>query len=229
MEDPAKLVQSIPLFATLEPEARALIARLIRVRRYSARQALFWEGEAGGALFVALSGYLKAVTSGAEGKEVLLNVMGPGEVIGELSVLDGQPRSASVIALESCQLATIEREPLLSVMRASPNLAIALVEVLAQRLRTLSKRHENISSMDISSRLADVILTLAEKHGERADGGVRLPMRLSQQDLGAMVGATRESVNKQLRHWIQDGILKQESGRVIITNFEALRSLAAPS
>jgi CRP-like cAMP-binding protein len=77
MEDPAKLVQSIPLFATLEPEARALIARLIRVRRYSARQALFWEGEAGGALFVALSGYLKAVTTGAEGKEVLLNVMGP--------------------------------------------------------------------------------------------------------------------------------------------------------
>jgi CRP-like cAMP-binding protein len=134
-----------------------------------------------------------------------------------------------VIALESCQLATIEREPLLSVMRASPSLAIALVEVLAQRLRTLSKRCENISSMDISSRLADVLLTLAEKHGERAGADVRLPMRLSQQDLGAMVGATRESVNKQLRHWIHDGILKQESGRVIITDFEALRSLAAAS
>ena len=229
MEDPAKLVQSIPLFATLEPEARALIARLIRVRRYSARQALFWEGEPGGALFVTLSGYLKAVTSGGEGKEVLLNVMGPGEVIGELSVLDGQPRSASVIALESCQLATIERAPLLEVMRASPNLAIGMVEVLAQRLRNMSKRCENISSMDISSRLADVLLTLAEKHGQRSGRDVRIPVRLSQQDLGSMVGATRESVNKQLRHWTQGGVLKQEAGRVIITDFEALRSLAATS
>jgi len=227
MEDPTKLVASIPLFATLEPDARKLIARLIRVRRYSARQTVFWEGEQGGALFVTLSGYLKAVTTGAEGKETLLNVMGPGEVIGELSVLDGQPRSASVVALETSQLATIERDPLLDVLRASPNLAIRLVEVLAQRLRNLSKRCENISSMDIPSRLADVLVTLAEKHGQPAGRDVRIPVRLSQQDLGSMVGATRESVNKQLRHWTHDGVLKQEAGRVIITNFDALRSLAS--
>ena len=225
--DPSQLVASIPLFASLEPDARTLIARLIRVRRYSARQTVFWEGGPGDALFVTLSGYLKAVTSGAEGKEVLLNVMGPGEVIGELSVLDGQPRSASVVALESSQLATIERDPLLEVLRASPNLAIRLVEVLAQRLRNLSKRCENISSMDISSRLADVLVSLAEKHGQRTGRDVRIPVRLSQQDLGSMVGATRESVNKQLRHWTHDGVLKQEAGRVIITDFDALRSLAA--
>ena len=226
-EDPALLVASIPLFATLEPDARQLIARLIRVRRYAARQTVVWEGEPGGALFVTLTGYLKAVTAGAEGKEVLLSVMGPGEVIGELSVLDGQPRSASVIALETSQLATIEREPLLDVMRASPNLAICMVEVLAQRLRNLSKRCENISSMDISSRLADVLVTLAEKHGEKAGRDVRIPVRLSQQDLGSMVGATRESVNKQLRSWTHSGVLKQEAGRVIITDFEALRSMTA--
>jgi len=226
-EDPAALVASIPLFATLEPDARQLIARLIRVRRYAARQTVVWEGEPGGVLFVTLTGYLKVVTAGAEGKEVLLNVMGPGEVIGELSVLDGQPRSASVIALETSQLATIEREPLLEVMRASPNLAICMVEVLAQRLRNLSKRCENISSMDISSRLADVLVTLAEKHGEKTGRDVRIPVRLSQQDLGSMVGATRESVNKQLRSWTHSGVLKQEAGRVIITDFAALRSMTA--
>jgi CRP-like cAMP-binding protein len=228
-EDPVALVASIPLFATLEPEARQLIARLIRVRRYASRQAVVWEGEPGGALFVTLSGYLKVVTTGAEGREVLLNVMGPGEVIGELSVLDGQPRSASVIALEPCQLATIERAPLLDVMRSSPNLAICMVEVLAQRLRNLTKRCETISSMDIPSRLADVLVSLAEKHGERAGREVRILVRLSQQDLGSMVGATRESVNKQLRSWTHSGVLKQEAGRVIITNFDALRSMTAPS
>src|SRR6188768_4274071 len=131
--DPLQLVARIPLFAALDAEVRRPLAALIRVRSYAARQFVVWEGEPGGTLYLSLSGYFKAVTNGSDGREMLLSVMGPGEVLGELSVLDGQPRSASVIAIESGQLACIERPALLALMASSPSLAIGLIEVLARR------------------------------------------------------------------------------------------------
>jgi CRP-like cAMP-binding protein len=95
--------------------------------------------------------------------------------------------------------------------------------VLTQRLRNLTKRCETISSLDIPARLAEVLVSLAERHGERRGRDVRIPVKLSQQDLGNMVGATRESVNKQLRLWTQEGTLHQEEGRVVISDLAALR------
>jgi CRP/FNR family transcriptional regulator, cyclic AMP receptor protein len=227
--DPLELVASIPLFSSLEPAALRPLAALLRPRRYSARQVVVWEGEAGGTLFLSLTGYFKAVTAGSDGKEVLLSVMGPGEVFGELSVLDGQPRSASVITIEAGELASIERPALLELMRNSPSLAIGLIEVLAQRVRNLTKRCETISSQDVSQRLAQVLVSLAEKHGQTEGQQVKIPVRLSQQDLGSMVGATRESVNKQLRKWRQIGVLRHETGCVVISNLAALSAASSES
>ncbi|MFZ5891851.1 MAG: Crp/Fnr family transcriptional regulator [Myxococcota bacterium] len=221
--DPEQLAAQIPLFAALEPAECRLIASLIRVQRFAQRSTVVWEGDTGGALYFILTGYLKALSRGADGNEVLLSVMGPGEVFGELSVLDGQPRSASVVALEPSELAVVERAPLLSLVQKSPALALGLIDVLTQRLRNLSKRCENISSLDIPARLAEVLVNLAERHGQRRGNDVTIPVRLSQQDLGNMVGATRESVNKQLRGWTQEGIVRQEEGRVVIGDLAALR------
>ena len=222
--DPQKLVARIPLFASLEPEVRKPLAALIRVRSYSARQFVVWEGEAGGTLFLSLSGYFKAVTTGSDGTEMLLSVMGPGEVLGELSVLDGQPRSASVIAIEQGELAYIDRPALLGLMASSPSLAVGLVEVLAQRVRSLTKRFEILSRQDVPGRLAQALLSLAEKHGQQVGKQVRIPVRLSQQDFASMVGATRESVNKQLREWTRTGMLRRETGCMIISDMPALRA-----
>jgi CRP/FNR family transcriptional regulator, cyclic AMP receptor protein len=220
--DPQKLVARIPLFAGLEPAAQKPLAGLIRVRRYAARQPVVWEGEAGGSLFLSLTGFFKAITTGRDGKEMLLSIMGPGEVFGELSVLDGQPRSASVITLEAGELASVERPALFELMATSPSLAIGLIEVLAQRVRTLTKRYETISSQDVPQRLAQVLVSLAQKHGQKDGLRVRIQVRLSQQDLGSMVGATRESVNKQLRKWTEAGVLRREAGFVVILDLPAL-------
>lgn len=221
--DPLTLIAKIPLFASLEPEVRKPLAALIRVRSYAPRQFVVWEGQPGGTLFLSLSGFFKAVTTGAEGREMILSVMGPGEVLGELSVLDGQPRSASVVTIEPGELASIERPALLGLMNSSPGLAVGLIEVLARRVRILTKRFEILSSQDVPERLAQALLNLAEKHGEASGERVRIPVRLSQQDLANMVGATRESVNKQLRKWTKDGVLLRETGCVIISNMPALR------
>jgi len=223
--DPQQLVAKIPLFASLEPEVRKPLAALIRVRSYSARQFVVWEGEPGGTLFLSLSGYFKAVTTGSDGTEMLLSVMGPGEVLGELSVLDGQPRSASVIAIEPGELAFIDRPALLGLMASSPSLAIGLVAVLAQRVRSLTKRFEILSRQDVPGRLAQALLSLAEKHGQKlGQQQLRIPVRLSQQDFASMVGATRESVNKQLREWTRTGMLRRETGCMIIADMPALRA-----
>jgi CRP-like cAMP-binding protein len=227
--DPVELVAKIPLFDALPAAERQPIARLIRVQRHAPRDTVAWEGDPGGTLFFILSGYLKAVSSGAEGREVLLSVMGPGEVVGELSVLDGQPRSASIIALEPTELAALDREPLLALIRQQPSLAIGLLEVLTQRLRKLTTRCENISSMDIPSRLAEMLVALAERHGQSLGKDVRIPVRLSQQDFASMVGATRESVNKQLKSWEQAGLLHHEGGRLTIHDLRGLRALCALS
>lgn len=223
------MLAQIPLLAGLEAHERKLFTELVRVRNYDPRQTVVWEGENEGGLFLVLSGFLKATAAGADGQDVLLSIMGQGEVFGELSLLDGKPRSASVVCLDSpARLATIEREPFLKLLEGSPRLAAHLLGVLAQRLRNLSKRCENVSSLDVKGRLAGAILGLAEKHGRAVGVDVEIPMRLSQQELGSMVGATRESVNKHLRDWQRSGVLHCASGRLTITDLAGLRVLSAP-
>jgi len=223
----AKLLAQIPLLAGLEHEEQELIAPLIELRRYRARQTIVWEGEGGGSLFHVLSGYLKATTAGADGQELLLSIMGPGEVFGELSLLDGQPRSASVTTLEAVHVATLDRAPFLQLLERSPKLASSLLSVIAQRLRNLSRRAENVACLDVRGRLAQVLIFLADKYGRTVAGGVEIPFKMSQRDLGSMVGATRESVNKLLGDFGEAGIVFHVAGTLKITNLPALRRVFA--
>lgn len=219
------LVARIPLLSGLEPEEQRLIAPLLEVRRYAARETVVWEGEGGGALFHVMSGYLKATAAGADGLELLLSIMGPGEVFGELSLLDGQPRSASVVTLEASELAMLDRAPFMEQLERSPKLALKLLAVVTQRLRNISRRAENVACLDVRTRLAEALVFLANKHGRPLGTTVQIPFKLSQQDLGSMVGATRESVNKLLRDWTETGVLSHVAGRLTVNDFPALRQI----
>lgn len=216
------------LLSGMEPEARSRLARLVRIRRYAPRDVVVWIGEPPEAMFFVLSGFLKAVAGGQDGREVLFSIMGEGEVIGELAVLDGQPRSATLVVLEPTELAIIDREPLLEALKASPELMLKLVGVLATRLRTLSEHCESISTLNGTARLAKVLLSLARKHGVQTADGVVIPVRLSQQDLGNMVGVTRERVNHLLREWSDLNVLRHQAGRFVITDLDTLQSALAP-
>jgi CRP-like cAMP-binding protein len=226
MENMQALVARIPFFASLDDDSRQRVSQLLRTRRCRSREAIVWEGEAGGSLFLIISGYFKALTMGAGGKELVFSVMGPGEVFGELSVLDGQPRSASIVALQGGDLAVLERDALFSLLRSSPTVTIQLLLEVCQRLRQLSQRCENISSLAVSARLAQVLVGLAGRHGQRQGRTICIPVRLSQQELGSMVGATRESVNKLLKSWADKGVLRREAGCVVISDLPALKAIA---
>jgi CRP-like cAMP-binding protein len=217
------------IFEGLAREERARLAALARTRVYKARATIVEKGDPPRELFVLLSGRAKVLTRGAEGADAALNVMGPGQVFGEVAILDGQPRSATVVALEECEIAVVEVQAFRDFLASSPAGALKLLGVLAGRVRDLTTRLEDRVFLDVPARLAKQLLWLAEHHGERTAAGAQIELRLSQQELGDLIGATRESVNKYINEWTRSGVLKQDRDGLQIFDLGALRSVAGAS
>jgi len=225
-EDFRALLGDSTIFSGLAPAELDAVRSLAVRRRYRARQVVLRKGDPALQIYVIVSGRLKAITSGAEGREATLSIMGPGEVFGEVAVLDGEPRSATISALEKCELLVIHRDDFFRYLERSPRVAIKLLEVLARRLRRLSERVEEATFLEVPGRLAKQLLRLAQRYGrEIGSGAVRIELKLSQQELGDLVGVTRESVNKQLRAWVSEGLIEHQDGRIVLLRREALRAL----
>ena len=223
------LLGSIPLFAGLDEQELVKVGTLAQVRSYPARAVVVTQGEPALALFVIMRGRLKVVSCGPDGRDTVLGIMGEREIFGEVALIDGGARSATCTAIEPCDLLAIERTQFLKLLSDSPEISVKLLYVLAQRLRRLSQRSEDAAFLDVPSRLARSLLDLAVRFGERGrepPSSVRIGLKLSQQELGDLVGATRESVNKHLGDWTRQGILKVEAGRMVISDIESVRRLA---
>jgi CRP-like cAMP-binding protein len=222
------LLGSIPLFAGLSPEQLTKIAALAQVRKFAAREVVVTQGEPARALFAIVRGRLKVVSCGPDGRDTVLGIMAEGEVFGEVALLDGGVRSATCTAIEPCELLAIERDQFMELLEASPTIAVKLSDVLAQRLRRLSQRSEDAAFLDVPSRLARSLLDLATRFGERRSPatGIRITLKLSQQELGDLVGATRESINKHLSDWARQGFLEVQGGRLTISDIDSVRRIA---
>jgi len=223
------LLGAIPLLAGLDEQELAKVGALSEVRFYPARAVVVTQGEPALALFAIMRGRLKVVACGPDGRDTMLGIMGEGEIFGEVALIDGGARSATCTAVEPCELLVIERAHFLKLLADSPAISIKLLYVLAQRLRRLSQRSEDAAFLDVPSRLARSLLDLAARFGERdrtPASTVRIGLKLSQQELGDLVGATRESVNKHLGDWARQGILKVESGWMVISDIDRVRRLA---
>jgi CRP/FNR family transcriptional regulator, cyclic AMP receptor protein len=221
---PIDVLRRTPLFSGLGQAELASIAALAHRKRYEPREQVVQQGEPAGDLYVIVTGHLKVVNAGAEGKDTALNLMRPGELIGEVPLFDGGQRSATVIALEPCELLIIRREPFLRLVESQPKIALELLRVMAQRLRRLTERSEDIAFLRVGERLAKRLVNLASEYGQqRPDTSIRITVKLSQQEIGDLVNATRESANKHIKAWEDEGILSQESGHIIIRDPQALR------
>ena len=174
----------------------------------------------------ALRGRAKVTAQGADGADTAINVMGPGEVFGEIGILDGQPRSATVTTLEECEMAVVDECAFHGLLAASPPVAVKLLAVLAGRIRELTLRVEDRAFLDVPARLAKQLLWLAGNHGTESGGRVRIELKLSQRELGDFISATRESVNKNLRDWSRSGFIKHERDYLEILDLDALRAIA---
>jgi CRP-like cAMP-binding protein len=226
MIDSRALLASIPIFAGLPKKELESLHAITGTRRLRAREVLFRKGDEGVTLYGVMRGRLR-VYSASDAKEVTFRFLDPGEVVGEMAVLDAQPRSATVAAIEASELLTLHRRDFLPFLESHPRAAIQLAAVLAQRLRSLSDEIEDAKLLAIPARLAKKLLALSQGYGkEVAGGGTRIELKLPQAQLGELVGATRESVNKTMRGWIDAGVIKVERGFITVLDEDALEDSA---
>jgi CRP/FNR family cyclic AMP-dependent transcriptional regulator len=185
------------LFANLsDADLRRLEAAMVR-RRYADGQVIFHMGDEGGSLYLITRGRVKVTIPSLRGEEVILAILSAGEILGELSLIDGKPRSATVQALEDAEVLCLPRSAFLSFLRARFETVLVVLEVISRRLRETDRSLADAHFLDLRPRLAKKILDLARTFGVWEEDKVRIGVRVTQKDLAAMVGATRESVNKQ--------------------------------
>jgi len=222
-----RLLSETPFFTAFSPAQRdALAARLVE-RSHEDGDTIFLRGDESTSLMIVVSGRVALRLTSPQGREILLAILEPGEIFGEMSLLDGRGRSADAVAFGPCRLLSLERRDMLPVLQASPEACIRLLELLSTRLRRTSDQLEGVALMALPSRLARLLLTLSEAHGSRGkDGEMLVPLDLSQRDLGQLIGASREKVNLQLGRWSADGLLRREDGAMVICDTDALADIA---
>ncbi len=198
-----------------------LVARS-RIERCRRGRTIFRRASPGSAMMAVLRGSVKICTVSRNGKEAVLNVIAPGQVFGEIAVLDGGPRTADAVALVDSDILVLDRRDFMPVVRAHPELAQRLLEVLCGRLRKTSEQLEDAFFLDMPGRLAKALLS-AQAAGR---AGSPLQVQLTQRELGEMIGTARESVNKLLHGWQRAGIVTLRRGAIAIKRPEALKALA---
>jgi CRP-like cAMP-binding protein len=212
-----------PIFADLEPEAFEQLCRYAKHSTLKRGTTLFSKGDPGNSLYAVISGTVKMSISSPDGRNAILNIVGPGEIFGEIALLDGQPRSTDAIANSTCELFVIDRREFIPFVRAQPALAMKFIELLCERLRSTSDQVEQIILQNLPGRLASALLRLSEKHNPDPQGRT---IAITQQEISEMVGMTRESINKQLRAWAGRDWVRLEHGAIVVLNAEALRDMA---
>jgi CRP-like cAMP-binding protein len=213
----------VPLFASLgEPELQAL-AELCRVRRFPPGGMLFHEGDPANALFLIRSGQVKIVRDALDGEEAILHLIGPGECLGEVALLDGGTRSATAVALGRVDALRLDREEFWALLERQPAVARAAMIALAGMVRRTTDQLHHVIQLDVPGRLARTLLTLATRHGRVTSQGVSVGVPLTQAELAQIVGVTRQTVSEQLGRLRKCGVLSVDRGEILLHKPEWLR------
>ena len=214
----AGLLSGVPLFAGLASPDVGELEKMLRTRTWMAGETVFRAGDDGSSLYIVSSGSVKIAVTSPDGREKALAVLGPGEFFGELSLLDGQPRSADAVTLEDSTLHMLPGEQFRLFLRARPDACLGVMAALSLRLRRTDELVQDTAFMEIPCRLAKAILQLGVTRGGRGRQGQAVTPRMSQSEIAALVGATRESVNKWLRRFEGQGLLRLDNGRIAVSD-----------
>jgi len=215
-----------PFFAGLSDRELDALVEVVRPVAVEPRAELFHKGDEGNHVYLVVHGTLKALTTSEEGDDVVFGTIGPGELVGEIAFLGNAQRSATVTAITESELLSITRHDFMTFLKSHPAAAIELLSVLAARVRRISELVEDTLFLNLPIRLAKKLVHYASVYGDEVEGGVRINLKLSQEEWGDLVGATRESINKQMRQWNERGILSFDGGYVLIARPELLEQLA---
>jgi CRP/FNR family cyclic AMP-dependent transcriptional regulator len=221
--DKRKMLENHPLFFGLPSELIERLSSYAALKNVRRGVTIFAKGDGGTSLFAVCKGSVKITSPSADGKDALFNLVTEGEIFGEIALLDGRPRTADAVAVTDCQLMIIDRSDFLPLVHSQPELAIKIIDVLCARLRHTSEQVEDVIFLDLPGRLAKALLRLAQA-AARPTSEDRL--RITQKEIGEMIGISRESTNKQLREWQAKKWISLERGSVSILKPEALTVIA---
>jgi len=222
----ASLLARSQLFGELSAADRQRILGLCSRKRVFAKQVVFHQGTPGREMYIVASGKLKVSVTSQEGKELSFFILNEGDIFGELALLDGERRSATVTAIGPCDLLVLHHDDFKALLREHQLIGLRLLSILAGRVRATTALYESSVFIEIPGRLAARIMELADEYGIESDQGVLIDLRLSQYELGTLINASRESVNKQLRLWESKGIIQMRNGRIWIAEPEVLAALS---
>ncbi|TGD97960.1 Crp/Fnr family transcriptional regulator [Methylobacterium nonmethylotrophicum] len=221
MSDPQQLARFLsanPFFASLGESALQAVARLCVTRSLAAREVLFQKNDPADALYAVRRGAIRIATGTAEGRQLTLNMLGPGDVFGEVALFDGCPRTADAIASEPTELFVIRRRDMLGLLTQQPSIAIAIIELLCKRVRWMSERMEETTFLPVPARLGRRLVALADDYGD--------DIQITQEELAVFANTSRETINRQLQAWKRDGLVALGRSRVRLLDRAALDAIA---
>lgn len=216
------LAQSL-LLGSLPEETLERVGKVVRRRGYRRGQVIFYQGDEGNTLFVLEAGRVKVEVDAESGQRALVAILGPGDCFGELALIDGEPRSATVEALEPVEALVLTRSDFMDIVRSNPAAMESLLITLTRRMRHITQVVADLTFLDLEGRLAKKLLELAEAHGREAGGAIEIELPVTQDDLAAMTGASRPSVNRLLGWYEDQGAIERRGRRIVIKDAERLR------
>lgn len=214
------------LFRGLDAATLERLAEIAEWRSVQAGAAIARKGDAGSHLFVIHRGHVKVGAGAADGREVTLNLLGPGAVFGEVAFADGGERTADIVATEPTELLAFARRSFLPLMQREPAVMQRVLAMLAARIRWVSQSYEDAAFLELPARLAKRLLLLAQHFGYDTPQGRALAVKLPHKEMAAHMNVTRESVNRLLQKWRQDGIIERKNGAVVLTDIARLAEFA---
>jgi len=210
------------LLKALSDDELDRLLRFSNVHSYDAGEVIFRKGDPGEGMMAVLKGQIRIGVMSMEGKELIHNIIGPGQVFGEIALLDGNPRSADAVAIEPTDVLVVLRRDFVPFLESDAQLCIRLMSVLCDKLRQTSELAEDFMFLELRQRLAKRLVRMAQLYGRPWRQGVIINFRLPQRELAAMMGTSRESINKQLREWVEAGWLSVDRGNIAIHDVGAL-------
>ncbi len=218
------ILRKVPLFSQLAPSDLERVSEISRERAYPRNSVILFEDDPGDALYVVAQGQVKVVLIGEDGREVILSVMGEGEFFGEMALVDDEPRSAHVIAMEDSTLLVLRREDFQGILKQTPGIALALLRELSRRLRRVDEKVGSLVLLDVNGRVAQLLLELADEAGSE-----RITRRLTHHTIAQMIGSSRETVSRTMRDLVEKGYIEVSRREIVIRDRTALEASAGRS
>lgn len=222
VNDRRALLREHFLLKALSDDELDRMLRFSNVQSYRVGEVIFRKGDPGEGMMAVLRGQIRIGVMSADGKELIHNIINPGQVFGEIALLDGKERSADAVAIQATDVLVVLRRDFLPFLESDAKLCIRLMTVLCEKLRLTSELAEDFMFLELRQRLAKRLVRLAQLYGRPWRSGVIINFRLPQRELAAMMGTSRESINKQLREWAEAGWLTVDRGNIAIHDLDAL-------